>query len=387
MSASSISHSSLSYTGSGSGVILASASMKGASPLCSSRNTMRPSFKPSHSFFFSAGNPIFLSTFFLSSPFWVNKSPARPRQTGSASIEASGSAFIPTSALIFTLILPSSGMWMEAYLAATNIALKSFPSSVALISVKMWTTSLLRDPSRTALSSSSSAPLLMWRSHWSRLPNIMTSLLVSAATELSRWRSAFLTASPARPSSSAMRTVLFAASSYSSSGFPAILSNPPTRESMGVSLTIDEQSESIVSTFSLPGLLTRSQPRARSRSSAFFASRSVCASCGSRGSAPSSALLIAEMTRLCISPAAFLVNVSARTSSGLSTRARSVKNLCMRSSVFPDPAGASTMNEREGSSASSRAGASTSPSIAIAISLNVIFFSVAVWRPVLGYPA
>ena len=58
--------------------------------------------------------------------------------------------------------------------------------------------------------------------------------------------------------------------------------------------------------------------------------------------------------RLCISPAAFLVNVMASTCSGLSTVASSLRNLCISSSVFPEPAGAWTMKDLEGSRASSR---------------------------------
>src|SRR5438045_3551837 len=55
-----------------------------------------------------------------------------------------------------------------------------------------------------------------------------------------------------------------------------------------------------------------------------------------------------------ISAAALMVNVMAAISSGRSTRASSARNRWMRSSVFPEPAGACTMHERAGSSARSR---------------------------------
>src|SRR5258708_23014157 len=55
-----------------------------------------------------------------------------------------------------------------------------------------------------------------------------------------------------------------------------------------------------------------------------------------------------------MSAAALIVNVMAAISSGRSTRPSSARKRWMRSSVFPEPAGACTMNDRDGSSARSR---------------------------------
>ena len=51
------------------------------------------------------------------------------------------------------------------------------------------------------------------------------------------------------------------------------------------------------------------------------------------------------MMRFFISEAALLVKVIAMISSGASTVLRSLRYRCVKSSVFPAPAGASTMNE------------------------------------------
>src|SRR5918992_6135078 len=63
-------------------------------------------------------------------------------------------------------------------------------------------------------------------------------------------------------------------------------------------------------------------------------------------------------TRFRISAAALRVKVMARISSGRSTAESSFRNRRTRSSVFPEPAGAWTMNERAGSRARSRSPAS-----------------------------
>ncbi len=61
--------------------------------------------------------------------------------------------------------------------------------------------------------------------------------------------------------------------------------------------------------------------------------------------------LNALITRVRICNAAFLVNVIHRISSGLDTIESSLKNLCTRSSVFPEPAGDCTIKDFSGSKA------------------------------------
>ena len=58
------------------------------------------------------------------------------------------------------------------------------------------------------------------------------------------------------------------------------------------------------------------------------------------------------MIRVRISPTAFRVKVMASISSGLSTVASRVRKRCIRSSVFPEPAGAWTINDLVGAMAS-----------------------------------
>src|SRR5262245_21521415 len=124
---------------------------------------------------------------------------------------------------------------------------------------------------------------------------------------------------------------------------------------------------SIVCTCSRAGLRSRSQPRARLRASA--AAASACSSCR-WGSLPASngraADASARTMRWRISEAALRVNVIATISSGTSTVARSRRKRKVRRLVFPEPAGACTMNERRGSIASRRVAASRSRSAVMA---------------------
>src|SRR5579884_1904525 len=120
------------------------------------------------------------------------------------------------------------------------------------------------------------------------------------------------------------------------------------RASNGCSCAMRMQRESMVWILSLCGCSSSCHPRASSWASAFLAVSRAGSYLPLR--AFSSCCKIRER----ISAVAARVKVMARTCSGSSTSASSFKKRCVRSSVFPDPAGACTMQEIAVFSASSR---------------------------------
>jgi hypothetical protein len=128
----------------------------------------------------------------------------------------------------------------------------------------------------------------------------------------------------------------------------------PKWDRTGICRVREAQSASIVCTRRRSALSSSFQPHASLRSSAARARLQVRASWDESGRGSVRARRSACSTRPRISAAALMVNVIAAISSGRSTRASSARKRWMRSSVFPEPAGACTMNEVAGSRARSR---------------------------------
>src|SRR4051812_16900117 len=181
------------------------------------------------------------------------------------------------------------------------------------------------------------------------------SSLSALPASLSTWpRSRPTSAAASASSSSSRASSPRAASRYIADASSTLSGCPPKRDSTGICRVSEAHSASMVCTRSRSALSSSFQPSASLRARAAAASSQVRASCAASGRGACRAAASASKTRRRISAAALMVKVIAATSSGRSTLARSASTRWMSSSVFPDPAGACTMNERRGSSARAR---------------------------------
>ena len=99
------------------------------------------------------------------------------------------------------------------------------------------------------------------------------------------------------------------------------------------------------------GLFSKFQCNNSLRFKAAFAKYQVVLACAVSGSGVFTAFLKALIMRARISAEDFLVNVMAKISSGCFTWLNKLKKRCVSNSVFPEPAGACTMNDFWGFSA------------------------------------
>ena len=200
------------------------------------------------------------------------------------------------------------------------------------------------------------------RNHWSRLASRLTRNCSARPWSLSRCSSrrptASLSASLSVPMPSNLASTARAASRYSSSASPVVSGWAPKRLARGMRRVISAHRASMVRMRMRLGDSSSPHPRSRSRPMTSRARRHVSALCGSLGARSNVADRRASTTRPRISAAALRVKVMATTSSGASARLSSASRRRISSSVFPDPAGAWTMNDRPVSSACRRTGSS-----------------------------
>src|SRR5258708_16738802 len=132
----------------------------------------------------------------------------------------------------------------------------------------------------------------------------------------------------------------------------------PNRDRTGIWRVSEAHSASMVWTRTRSALSSRHHPRSSLRTSAARARSQVRAAWPPSGRGSWRARRSASNTRWRISAAALMVKVIAAISSGCFTPASSARKRWIRSSVFPEPAGACTMQDRRGSRARSRWAAS-----------------------------